>query len=161
MKKVTKAIFPVAGMGTRFPARQRRAEEMLPIVDKALDPVRSGRGGRRRHHRHDLHHRSHQTLDRGPLRQGLRLETELRRRGKKQLLEIVRQTVPKGVNCIYIRQSEGARPRPCRALRQPRGERRGLRGDPRRRPVDNKDGTPVLKQMVDGTTITAARCSAR
>src|SRR5690606_40384899 len=34
------------------------------------------------------------------------LETELEARGKKQLLEIVRQTVPKGVNCIYIRQSE-------------------------------------------------------
>ncbi len=34
------------------------------------------------------------------------LETELEARGKKELLEIVRQTVPKGVNCIYIRQSE-------------------------------------------------------
>jgi UTP--glucose-1-phosphate uridylyltransferase len=34
------------------------------------------------------------------------LETELETRGKKDLLEIVRRTVPKGVNCIYIRQSE-------------------------------------------------------
>jgi UTP--glucose-1-phosphate uridylyltransferase len=34
------------------------------------------------------------------------LETELEARGKQDLLDIVRRTVPKGVNCVYIRQSE-------------------------------------------------------
>ena len=37
MKKVTKAIFPVAGLGTRFlPATKAIPKEMLPIVDKPL-----------------------------------------------------------------------------------------------------------------------------
>ena len=37
MKKITKAVFPVAGMGSRFlPATKATAKEMLPVVDKPL-----------------------------------------------------------------------------------------------------------------------------
>ena len=37
MKKITKAVFPVAGLGTRFlPATKANAKEMLPVVDKPL-----------------------------------------------------------------------------------------------------------------------------
>ena len=37
MKKVTKAVFPVAGLGTRFlPATKANPKEMLPIIDKPL-----------------------------------------------------------------------------------------------------------------------------
>lgn len=107
MKKVTKAVFPVAGMGTRFlPATKASPKEMLPIVDKPLiqyaveEAVAAGITdmifitGRTKRSIEDHFDKAYE------------LETELEARGKKALLEIVKKTVPKGVNCIYIRQSE-------------------------------------------------------
>ena len=107
MKKVTKAVFPVAGMGTRFlPATKASPKEMLPIVDKPLiqyaveEAVAAGITdmifitGRTKRSIEDHFDKAYE------------LETELEARGKKELLEIVRRTVPKGVNCIYIRQAE-------------------------------------------------------
>jgi UTP--glucose-1-phosphate uridylyltransferase len=50
-KPVSKAVFPVAGLGTRFlPATKASPKEMLNVVDKPLDPVCGGRGNCRRHH---------------------------------------------------------------------------------------------------------------
>ncbi|NMF89298.1 UTP--glucose-1-phosphate uridylyltransferase GalU [Aromatoleum petrolei] len=107
MKKVTKAVFPVAGMGTRFlPATKASPKEMLPIVDKPLiqyaveEAVSAGITnmifitGRTKRSIEDHFDKAYE------------LETELEARGKKELLEIVKKTVPKGVNCVYIRQSE-------------------------------------------------------
>lgn len=107
MKKVTKAVFPVAGMGTRFlPATKASPKEMLPIVDKPLiqyaveEAVAAGITdmifitGRTKRSIEDHFDKAYE------------LETELEARGKKELLEIVKKTVPKGVNCIYIRQAE-------------------------------------------------------
>jgi UTP--glucose-1-phosphate uridylyltransferase len=107
MKKVTKAVFPVAGMGTRFlPATKASPKEMLPIVDKPLiqyaveEAVAAGITdmifitGRTKRSIEDHFDKAYE------------LETELEARGKKELLELVKKTVPKGVNCIYIRQSE-------------------------------------------------------
>lgn len=107
MKKVTKAVFPVAGMGTRFlPATKASPKEMLPIVDKPLiqyaveEAVAAGITdmifitGRTKRSIEDHFDKAYE------------LETELEARGKKELLEIVKKTVPKGVNCIYIRQPE-------------------------------------------------------
>ncbi|NMG44171.1 UTP--glucose-1-phosphate uridylyltransferase GalU [Aromatoleum toluvorans] len=107
MKKVTKAVFPVAGMGTRFlPATKASPKEMLPIVDKPLiqyaveEAVAAGVTdmifitGRTKRSIEDHFDKAYE------------LETELEARGKKELLEIVKRTVPKGVNCVYIRQSE-------------------------------------------------------
>ncbi|MBL8444285.1 MAG: UTP--glucose-1-phosphate uridylyltransferase GalU [Zoogloeaceae bacterium] len=107
MKKVTKAVFPVAGMGTRFlPATKASPKEMLPIVDKPLiqyaveEAVAAGITdmifitGRTKRSIEDHFDKAYE------------LETELQARGKNDLLEILRKTVPKGVNCIYIRQSE-------------------------------------------------------
>lgn len=107
MKKVTKAVFPVAGMGTRFlPATKASPKEMLPIVDKPLiqyaveEAVAAGITdmifitGRTKRSIEDHFDKAYE------------LETELEARGKKELLELVQKTVPKGVNCIYIRQSE-------------------------------------------------------
>jgi UTP--glucose-1-phosphate uridylyltransferase len=107
MKKVTKAVFPVAGMGTRFlPATKASPKEMLPIVDKPLiqyaveEAVAAGITdmifitGRTKRSIEDHFDKAYE------------LETELEARGKKELLEIVKKTVPKGVNCVYIRQSE-------------------------------------------------------
>ncbi len=107
MKKVTKAVFPVAGMGTRFlPATKASPKEMLPVVDKPLiqyaveEAVAAGITdmifitGRTKRAIEDHFDKAYE------------LETELHARGKKELLEVVAKTVPKGVNCIYIRQSE-------------------------------------------------------
>jgi UTP--glucose-1-phosphate uridylyltransferase len=107
MKKITKAVFPVAGMGTRFlPATKASPKEMLPIVDKPLiqyaveEAVAAGITdmifitGRTKRSIEDHFDKAYE------------LETELEARGKKELLEIVRKTVPANVNCIYIRQAE-------------------------------------------------------
>ncbi len=107
MKKITKAVFPVAGMGTRFlPATKASPKEMLPIVDKPLiqyaveEALAAGITdmifitGRTKRSIEDHFDKAYE------------LETELEARGKKQLLEVVRNTVPKNVNCIYIRQAE-------------------------------------------------------
>ena len=107
MKKVTKAVFPVAGMGTRFlPATKASPKEMLPIVDKPLiqyaveEAVAAGITdmifvtGRTKRSIEDHFDKAYE------------LETELAARGKEELLKVVQKTVPKGVNCIYIRQAE-------------------------------------------------------
>lgn len=107
MKKVTKAVFPVAGLGSRFlPATKASPKEMMPIVDKPLiqyaveEAVAAGVTdlvfitGRSKRAIEDHFDKAYE------------LETELEMRKKTELLKIVRDTVPKGVNCIYIRQAE-------------------------------------------------------
>ncbi|HNA30291.1 MAG TPA: UTP--glucose-1-phosphate uridylyltransferase GalU [Thiobacillaceae bacterium] len=107
MQKVTKAVFPVAGMGTRFlPATKANPKEMLPIVDKPLiqyaveEAVAAGItdlifiNGRNKRAIPDHFDKAYE------------LETELEAKGKKQLLDIVRGIIPDHVNCIYIRQAE-------------------------------------------------------
>jgi UTP--glucose-1-phosphate uridylyltransferase len=107
MKKVTKAVFPVAGLGSRFlPATKASPKEMMPIVDKPLiqyaveEAVSAGVTdlvfitGRSKRAIEDHFDKAYE------------LETELQMRNKAELLKIVRDTVPKGVNCIYIRQPE-------------------------------------------------------
>jgi UTP--glucose-1-phosphate uridylyltransferase len=105
--KITKAVFPVAGLGTRFlPATKASPKEMLPIVDKPLiqyaveEAIAAGITnmifitGRTKRSIEDHFDKAYE------------LETELEARGKKELLGIVRNTVPQDVKCIYIRQSE-------------------------------------------------------
>jgi UTP--glucose-1-phosphate uridylyltransferase len=107
MTKVTKAVFPVAGMGTRFlPATKASPKEMLPIVDKPLiqyaveEAVAAGITdmifvtGRSKRAIEDHFDKAYE------------LETELELRGKTQMLEFVRNMLPKNMNCIYIRQAE-------------------------------------------------------
>jgi UTP--glucose-1-phosphate uridylyltransferase len=107
VNKITKVVFPVAGLGTRFlPATKASPKEMLPIVDKPLiqyaveEAVAAGITdmifitGRTKRSIEDHFDKAYE------------LETELEARGKKALLDIVRRTVPKDVNCIYIRQPE-------------------------------------------------------
>lgn len=107
MKKVTKAVFPVAGLGTRFlPATKANPKEMLPIVDKPLiqyaveEAVAAGITdlifitGRNKRSISDHFDMAYE------------LENELERNGKKDLLKIVQNIVPKNVNCIYIRQTQ-------------------------------------------------------
>ena len=107
MRKVTKAVFPVAGMGSRFlPATKASPKEMMPIVDKPLiqyaveEAVAAGITdmvfitGRNKRAIEDHFDTAYE------------LESELELRGKDDLLRIVRETVPEHVNCIYIRQAE-------------------------------------------------------
>ncbi len=107
MKKVTKAVFPVAGLGTRFlPATKASSKEMLPVVDKPLiqyaveEAVAAGITqmvfitGRTKRAIEDHFDKAYE------------LETELQARGKMKLLEQVQDIVPKNVSCIYVRQTE-------------------------------------------------------
>lgn len=106
MKKIRKAVFPVAGLGSRFlPATKAQPKEMLPIVDKPLiqyaveEAVAAGITdmvfitGRNKRAIEDHFDTAYE------------LEAELEAGGKTALLEVVRNAIPKHVNCIYIRQS--------------------------------------------------------
>ena len=107
MKKITKAVFPVAGMGSRFlPATKVSPKEMMPIVDKPLiqyaveEAVAAGITdmvfitGRNKRAIEDHFDKAYE------------LEAELAMRGKDELLRIVREVTPSHINCIYIRQVE-------------------------------------------------------
>ncbi|OGS91321.1 MAG: UTP--glucose-1-phosphate uridylyltransferase [Gallionellales bacterium GWE2_58_10] len=107
MKKITKAVFPVAGLGSRFlPATKASPKEMMPVVDKPLiqyaveEAVAAGITdmvfitGRNKRAIEDHFDTAYE------------LEAELAARGKQELLGMVREVVPRHVNCIYIRQPE-------------------------------------------------------
>jgi len=107
MKKITKAVFPVAGMGSRFlPATKASPKEMMPIVDKPLiqyaveEAVAAGITdmvfitGRNKRAIEDHFDKAYE------------LEAELVMRGKEELLRILRNVIPPHINCIYIRQTE-------------------------------------------------------
>lgn len=106
MKPIRKAVFPVAGMGTRFlPATKAMPKEMLPIVDKPLiqyaveEAIAAGITdlifitGRNKRAIEDH-------FDSAP-----ELEADLELKKKIELLDAVRNVIPSYVNCIYTRQS--------------------------------------------------------
>jgi UTP--glucose-1-phosphate uridylyltransferase len=105
--RVTKAVFPVAGLGTRFlPVTKASPKEMLPVVDKPLiqyaveEAAAAGITemifitGRNKRAIEDHFDKAYE------------LETELLARNKTALLEAVQASTPHGINCIYIRQTE-------------------------------------------------------
>ena len=107
MTQITKAVFPVAGLGTRFlPATKASPKEMLPIVDKPIiqyaveEAVAAGITelifvtGRSKRSIEDHFDKAYE------------LETELKARGKDRLLETIQRMLPSDVSCVYIRQSE-------------------------------------------------------
>lgn len=107
MKKLRKAVFPVAGLGSRFlPATKASPKEMLPIVDKPLiqyaveEAAAAGITdmifvtGRNKRAIEDHFDKAYE------------LEAELEAKGKSALLEMVRGVLPAGCTCIYIRQVE-------------------------------------------------------
>ncbi|MFZ9983769.1 MAG: UTP--glucose-1-phosphate uridylyltransferase GalU [Burkholderiaceae bacterium] len=104
---VRKAVFPVAGLGTRFlPATKASPKEMLPVVDKPLiqyaveEAAAAGITemvfitGRSKRAIEDHFDKAYE------------LEAELEAKGKAALLEVVRSVAPSTINCIYIRQPE-------------------------------------------------------
>jgi UTP--glucose-1-phosphate uridylyltransferase len=107
MTSIRKAVFPVAGLGSRFlPATKAQPKEMLPIVDKPLiqyaveEAVEAGITemifitGRNKRAIEDHFDKAYE------------LEAELEAAGKQQLLDMVREVIPKSVNCMYIRQPQ-------------------------------------------------------
>ncbi len=107
MKPIKKAVFPVAGMGTRFlPATKASPKEMLPVVDKPLiqyaaeEAVAAGIDtlvfvyGRTKNAIVDHFDKAYE------------LERELQERNKTKMLELVRNIVPAHVDCVFIRQAE-------------------------------------------------------
>lgn len=106
MNIIRKAVFPVAGLGSRFlPATKAQPKEMLPIVDKPLiqyaveEAVAAGITemvfitGRNKRAIEDHFDTAYE------------LEAELEAANKEVLLGLVRNVIPKNINCIYIRQS--------------------------------------------------------
>lgn len=102
---ISKAIFPVAGLGTRFlPATKANPKEMLPIVDKPLiqyaveEAIAAGitqlifvtSSSKRAIEDH--------------FDSNFELEHRLLQQGKVEILEMVKNIVPAGVDCLYVRQ---------------------------------------------------------
>jgi UTP--glucose-1-phosphate uridylyltransferase len=104
---IKKAVFPVAGLGTRFlPATKANPKEMLPIVDKPLiqyaaeEAVHAGIK--------DLIFvtSSSKRAIEDHFDKNYELEAELEKKGKHELLQIVQEVVPSDVTCVYVRQPE-------------------------------------------------------
>jgi len=106
-QKITKAVFPVAGLGTRFlPATKASPKEMLPIVDKPLiqyaveEAVAAGIDtmifvtGRNKRSIPDHFDKAYE------------LEVELIAKDKLRVLDLVQNIIPSHVTCVFIRQSE-------------------------------------------------------
>jgi UTP--glucose-1-phosphate uridylyltransferase len=105
--KLKKAVFPVAGLGSRFlPVTKASPKEMLPVVDKPLiqyaveEAAAAGITdmifvtGRNKRAIEDHFDKAYE------------IETELEKKNKGSLLNMVRSVLPEGVRCIYIRQAE-------------------------------------------------------
>jgi len=106
-EKIRKAVFPVAGMGTRFlPATKASPKEMMPIVDKPLiqyaveEAIAAGieqlifitNSNKRAVEDHFDHH--------------FELETKLKAKGNLELLDTITNILPTGISCVYLHQSE-------------------------------------------------------
>lgn len=106
-KPVRTAVFPVAGRGTRFlPATKAVPKEMLPIVDKpliqyALEEAFEAGATRMVFITHSSKRAIEDHFD-----QDEELERALEDAGKTEVLAAVRDVLPKGVSCIFIRQGE-------------------------------------------------------
>ena len=107
MQKLHKAVFPVAGLGTRFlPATKAMPKELLPILNKPLiqyaveEAVAAGIDtlifvtGRNKRAIEDHFDNN------------LELETILRSKGKIEQADMVKNILPAGVECIFVRQPE-------------------------------------------------------
>ena len=107
MSSLRKAVFPVAGFGTRFlPATKAMPKELLPIVDKPLiqyaaeEAIAAGIDtlifvtGRNKRAIEDHFDANNE------------LETMLRAKGKDAQANMVRNIIPAGVECIFVRQAE-------------------------------------------------------
>jgi len=104
---IRKAVFPVAGLGTRFlPATKAQPKEMLPVVDKPLIQYaveEAYAAGVREmifvtgRHKRPIEDHFDMTVE---------LELALEQSSKRELLELVRHVKPDDMDCIYVRQAQ-------------------------------------------------------
>ena len=105
--KVRKAVFPVAGLGTRFlPATKAMPKELLPIIDKPLiqyaaeEAIAAGLDtlifitGRNKRAIEDHFDGNNE------------LELALRKKGKNEMADMVENILPEGIECVFVRQKE-------------------------------------------------------
>jgi UTP--glucose-1-phosphate uridylyltransferase len=106
MKKINTAVFPVAGLGTRFlPATKASPKEMLPVVDKPLIQYaveEAYAAGIR--HMVFVTGRSKRAIE-DHFDTAYELENELEANGKQALLDLVRSVQPSDMDCSYVRQA--------------------------------------------------------
>ncbi|MBK0394563.1 UTP--glucose-1-phosphate uridylyltransferase GalU [Ramlibacter algicola] len=103
--KINKAVFPVAGMGTRFlPATKASPKEMLPVVDKPLIQyaVEEAYGAGIRHMIFVTGRNKRAIEDHFDT--NFELEHELETQGKKELLDLARSVAPDDMFCSFVRQ---------------------------------------------------------
>jgi UTP--glucose-1-phosphate uridylyltransferase len=106
-QRLRKVVFPVAGLGTRFlPATKVVAKEMLPVLDRPLiqyavdEAVDAGADtlifvtNRYKHAIADYFDKAYE------------LETKLEQAGKKELLSLVQNVLPRHVRCVFVTQPE-------------------------------------------------------
>lgn len=106
-RTIKKAVFPVAGMGTRFlPATKANPKEMLPIVDKPLIQYAAEEAIAAGITELIFVTSSSKRAIEDHFDKSYELEAELEKRGNKALLAVVRNILPKGVSCVYVRQPE-------------------------------------------------------
>jgi UTP--glucose-1-phosphate uridylyltransferase len=106
-QKVRKAVFPVAGLGTRFlPATKANPKEMLTIVDKPLIQYAAEEAVNAGIDQLVFVTSSSKRAIEDHFDKNYELEAELERKGKVELLKIVREVVPSHVACVYVRQPE-------------------------------------------------------
>lgn len=105
--QLKKAVFPVAGMGTRFlPATKANPKEMLPVVDKPLIQYAAEEAMAAGITELIFVTSSSKRAIEDHFDKNYEMEVELEKRGKKELLAILRGVLPRGMSCIYVRQSE-------------------------------------------------------
>ena len=104
--KITKAVFPVAGLGTRFlPVTKANPKEMLPIVDKPLIQYAAEEAVAAGITQLIFVTSSSKHAIENHFDSNFELESKLAESGKNEWLEIVRNILPHGVSCVYVRQA--------------------------------------------------------
>jgi UTP--glucose-1-phosphate uridylyltransferase len=107
MPRLKKAVFPVAGFGSRFlPVTKASPKEMMPIVDKPLIQYAVEEAAAAGITDMIFVTGKHKRAIEDHFDKAYELETELERKGKDALLSQVRSVLPEGVRCVYIRQPE-------------------------------------------------------
>ena len=106
-RAIKKAVFPVAGLGTRFlPATKANPKEMLAIVDKPLIQYAAEEAVHAGINELIFVTSSSKRAIEDHFDKNYELETELEKKGKHDLLKIVQEVVPAEVTCVYVRQPE-------------------------------------------------------
>jgi UTP--glucose-1-phosphate uridylyltransferase len=106
-KIIKKAVFPVAGLGTRFlPATKANPKEMLTVVDKPLIQYAAEEAVNAGIEELIFVTSSSKRAIEDHFDKNYELESELEKKGKTDLLKIVQEVVPANVTCVYVRQPE-------------------------------------------------------